>query len=520
MEPWAGGGGPSACASGTPSVTEVVSGTCAGYAKPSWQQYGTVGVPNDGVRDVPDVSLFAAQGPWGHTYGFCFTDPSNGGGPCTSGGVPDQYGFGTSVASPIMAGVQALIDQTAHATEGNPNYNLYGLATQEFGSSGSSICNSTRGNAISGLCIFNDVTLGDSAVPCRADGGTSYDCYRPSGTNGVLSTSNSVDAPAFKAATGWDFATGIGSINVANLVKYFLQPYYGLTLTDTHDLNGDGFSDILWRATGGNVAVWLMDGSTVSQSASLGAVPNSFSIIGQHDFDGDGNADVVWRDGSGNVSMWFMNGATVASAAIVANVTSNWTLYGTGDLNNDGKGDLLWRDGTTGTVAVWFMNGATVASTTSFGAVPSNWTIVGATNGGILWRDSSGDIALWLLQSGAVTSSSSLGAVTSNFVVQGVGDFAGNGQIDVLWRDANTGAMSIWFTNGTKVLSAASLGTVSGTWSVAGVGDYNGDGRSDVLWIDSSGNLAVWLMNASSVASSPAIGNVGTGWSVQALNAE
>jgi subtilase family serine protease len=62
-----GSGGPSGCATGSPSPStpEVVSGSCAGYAKPSWQS-GVVGIPNDGVRDIPDVSLFAADGLWGH----------------------------------------------------------------------------------------------------------------------------------------------------------------------------------------------------------------------------------------------------------------------------------------------------------------------------------------------------------------------------------------------------------------------------------------------------------------------
>jgi subtilase family serine protease len=62
-----GSGGPSGCASGSPSPStpEVVSGTCAGYAKPSWQT-GVVGIPSDGVRDIPDVSLFAADGVRGH----------------------------------------------------------------------------------------------------------------------------------------------------------------------------------------------------------------------------------------------------------------------------------------------------------------------------------------------------------------------------------------------------------------------------------------------------------------------
>jgi hypothetical protein len=289
-------------------------------------------------------------------------------------------------------------------------------------------------------------------------------------------------------------------------------------LTDTHDFNGDGISDIFWRDTSGDLAVWLMNGSQVLQSAGLGTAPSTFSVVGQHDFNGDGKADVLWRDTSGNVSMWLMNGASVASAAVVSAVPSNFGLFGTGDLNGDGKGDLLWRDANTGTVSVWLMNGATVTSSAVLATVPSNWTILGDANGDILWRDSSGDVALWGVQNGQVTSSSGLGNVPSNFVVQGVGDFNGDGSIDILWRDTNTGTISIWFTNGTQVTSAGVVSAVPSSWSIAQVGDYNGDGKSDILWLDSAGDLAVWLMNGTTVISSAGVSNVGTTWQVQNLN--
>ncbi|PYT56370.1 MAG: hypothetical protein DMG46_17900 [Acidobacteria bacterium] len=63
------GGGPSGCATGTPSTGGIVSGTCQGWPKPSWQS--VLGNPNDGVRDTPDVSLFAADGLWSHFYPWC-----------------------------------------------------------------------------------------------------------------------------------------------------------------------------------------------------------------------------------------------------------------------------------------------------------------------------------------------------------------------------------------------------------------------------------------------------------------
>ena len=70
----AGSGGPSGCATGAPSVPGIVGGTCAGYAKPYWQS--VVGNPNDGVRDIPDVSLFAATGYWEHYFVVCWSDLS------------------------------------------------------------------------------------------------------------------------------------------------------------------------------------------------------------------------------------------------------------------------------------------------------------------------------------------------------------------------------------------------------------------------------------------------------------
>jgi hypothetical protein len=47
---------------------------------------------------------------------------------------------------------------------------------------------------------------------------TTNNCYRPSGTDGVLSTNNGAYDPAFVTTAGWDFATGIGTVNAYNLV--------------------------------------------------------------------------------------------------------------------------------------------------------------------------------------------------------------------------------------------------------------------------------------------------------------
>jgi hypothetical protein len=226
LENWAGSGGQSLCAQGTPSVSGVISGTCTGWPKPSWQS-GFLGNPADTVRDLPDVSMFASFGPWRHAYAICFSDTGNSGTACngTAAGWSTGWG-GTSFGSPIWAGIQALINQYTGSTQGNPNPVLYKLAAAEYGASGSSACNSSNGNTVAGSCIFYDVTAGDMVAPCTNYPNTSnyFSCYRPSGTYGVMSTNNGAYAPAFAAGLGWDFATGIGTVNVYNLITNWASP--------------------------------------------------------------------------------------------------------------------------------------------------------------------------------------------------------------------------------------------------------------------------------------------------------
>lgn len=110
--------------------------------------------------------------------------------------------------------MQALVNQATQDRWGNPNPLYYAIAAVEYGASGNSGCNSRLGNAVAGGCVFYDVTAGDIDAPCTG----SVNCYLPSGRVGVLSTSDAAYQPAYATTTGWDFATGIGTVNAYNLV--------------------------------------------------------------------------------------------------------------------------------------------------------------------------------------------------------------------------------------------------------------------------------------------------------------
>lgn len=274
----AGSGGASSCATGTPFQPGIVGGSCAGYQKPSWQSL--VGVPNDGVRDLPDVSLFAANGVWGHYYVFCFSDPSFGGAPCS--GTPDTWAAagGTSFAAPIMAGIQALVNQKTGERQGDPNPVYYSLAAAEYGASGDSSCNSTLGNAAGSSCVFYDVTLGNMDIDCQG-----VNCYWPNAdestptdpTVGSLTTdpTNNSYRAAYASTTGWDFATGIGTINAANLVNNWPAPKPNFILAATPTA-----VSVMQGATGTTViAVIPEDGFKASVHLSVVNLPSGITAV-------------------------------------------------------------------------------------------------------------------------------------------------------------------------------------------------------------------------------------------------
>src|SRR5258707_983467 len=214
----AGSGGPSNCA------TSSSSGVCsAGYPKPAWQQGIT---PADGVRDVPDVSLFASDGNHGNFYIICESDQDiTGDTGCNLTKfttAPPFHDFqavgGTSASTPAFAAIIALINQKTNSRQGNANYALYNLAKNETFAN----CNSTTGPA--STCVFNDITKGNISVACTGGSPNCSNTSTAANQFGFLATTKGGTTPAFNSGTGYDLATGLGSVNVANLLSNWAPP--------------------------------------------------------------------------------------------------------------------------------------------------------------------------------------------------------------------------------------------------------------------------------------------------------
>ena len=201
-----------------------------GWPKPSWQS-GVPGIPADGVRDLPDVSFFASDGFLSSSAYLVCVSAANGTGfngyggaqPCsysTSAEPFAQEVGGTSVATPAMAGVMALINQKAGAAQGNPNAGLYALAAKQSYAG----CSAESVSANSSSCYFNDIDQGTIAMPCVANFAayfnlTGLDLASSPNCNVTHAGDYVGVLNGYNAGVGYDEATGLGSLNIANVVN-------------------------------------------------------------------------------------------------------------------------------------------------------------------------------------------------------------------------------------------------------------------------------------------------------------
>jgi CSLREA domain-containing protein len=296
------------------------------------------------------------------------------------------------------------------------------------------------------------------------------------------------------------------------------------------DLDGDGQDDLVWRhAQTGDVATWLMNGSTVRQGLVIAsAVPSAWQIIAIGDVDGDRKADLIWRQGqTGDVAVWLMNGAVTQSLVIAAGVPLAWQIVGAGDLDGDARADLVWRHAQTGDVAVWLMNGSTVTQSLVIAAgVPVAWQIVdigdldGDGKGDLIWRDTqTGDVAAWLMNGVTVRQRSVVAAgVPLAWQIAGVGDLDGDGKADLVWRHTQNGDVAAWLMNGVTVRQDYWWApAVPPAWQIAALRDVDGDRKIDLVWRDTTtGDVGVWLMDGAVIRQKSIVASgVPPAWQIQ-----
>jgi subtilase family serine protease len=225
------------------------------FTKPAWQQ-GT-GVPNDGSRDIPDVSLTASEAH--DQFLYCVDDRTSTSTPlsCTSGFRASDTTVktvgGTSVDSQIFGGMLALITQKVGGRIGNANPVLYAMGNNAtYYTPGATIA--TNSNV-----VFNDIISGDNKQSCSA--GTP-DCSRLGGTMG------------YTAANGYDLATGWGTINLTNLANAWTK-----VAPLSSGSNGSAASNTALTVSPGTVTAGATVTFTATVTGSAGAPTGTVQFL-------------------------------------------------------------------------------------------------------------------------------------------------------------------------------------------------------------------------------------------------
>ncbi len=299
--------------------------------------------------------------------------------------------------------------------------------------------------------------------------------------------------------------------------------------------NRDSNNQVAWNLSNGTQ---LVDGRLLTYGRGIGdnrvgtavRYDQSWRLAGDVDLNGDSVRDFVYtRDGEIRVlTVGQLNGQTATIEADreytfastkfgtlngqAARPLAGWELVGVEDMTGDGQGDFVFYSRSLDRTVIWttnqagqivdggFVTSAARPNGQETGA-PNDWNVqaLGDFTGDgkidILWRNTANVVVLWEMDGTQLSLAKSgvLPSLGRNFQVKGVGDFNGDGVSDIVWRDQAGNVSRIWTfgTNGrpTDVMLLAA----TSQWEIGGVADMNRDGTTDIVWQNNlDNNVVIW----------------------------
>jgi Bacterial Ig-like domain (group 3)/FG-GAP-like repeat len=291
---------------------------------------------------------------------------------------------------------------------------------------------------------------------------------------------------------------GAGDGSFANPSVY--QAGSGQAYVAVADFNGDGVPDIALVSQSQflNILLGNSNGTLQPISASYPTGPQPVAIA-VADFDGDGNADVMIADQVNNNILVFLgkgDGTFHNAATYTISLPSSIAV---GDFNGDGVTDAAVGS-YDGSVYVFLGNG----DGTLRAPVNNVASVVGASVvAGYFNHDGFLDLAAEcitgtaiLLGNGDGTFQPAITSITGNFssIFPAVGDFFGDGRLELAVPDTNDSAAAIFISNGDGTFLSSLKYEVGNVPVMAIAADFNGDGRTDLATVNAySGNISVLL---------------------------
>jgi hypothetical protein len=336
--------------------------------------------------------------------------------------------------------------------------------------------------------------------------GTRVDCTRTGPTNDETCALGDVAGTLYIEVRGAPNFSGL-----TLTASWTEPPPPSVGPVTAHDLNGDGYGDLLWRnGTAGRSYAQLRTPNGVLSEGDL-FVSNQWRVTHSADINGNGRADTLWyNDLTGESYYWVSDTSGVRAASQATLLRDpNWRITHTGDFNADGTDDLLWNRADTGETHVWLMlAGADGVPFAPVGfrrtlLVSREWNVVATgdiDNDGtddLIWFNSvTGETVYWHM-SGLVPFRQGTLLVDRNWFVVAAGDLDADGRSELLWYNPILRNNYYWSMNflGTGPASQGTL-LIHPEWRITGTTDVDGDRRDDLLWRnDATGESFLWYMN-------------------------
>ena len=253
------------------------------------------------------------------------------------------------------------------------------------------------------------------------------------------------------------------------------------------DFSGDGAADLLIQYghsiggeshTAGSSSGWFV------RDLAQGEAVKGFGVNSA-----DGTSELIVENvDSGVVSVWKQEGHTITSTSAVMTLAPQWAIEAVADYNGDGQADILSQNVLTGQYKVSLFSGSanftTLLGEQNLGAPGFNYSVQSVLPASApelqaqLWfQNAAGTIAAWNVQGGANTGGPVLASPGANWTMLGVGDFYGDLQPDILFRNTSDGSYAVWRTDGVKLVGGGTIGNPGGTFAFKAMADFNGDGH-------------------------------------------
>ena len=266
------------------------------------------------------------------------------------------------------------------------------------------------------------------------------------------------------------------------------------------DLNGQGVSSLIMSGPG------ALNIGTISDAGTATAIASGYYPVATADLNGDSFADIIWTSSNLDLYVWF-GGPNGFTPKYIGTYPAGWTLEGAGDVNGDGKGDLIWLNSQTHQFAYWLMDGAKRTGSKIINVAPGYYpATMGDFDGNgkldIAWTSANHDLYMWL-GNGSGFASSYVTTYPAGWRIVGRGVLSSSGHDDLIWETLDGTQWGYWLMNGAKVANVTSFAVpaaLSG-YSIAADGDYDGNGLADILWSNGT-SVVPWINDGDCSAAS------------------